>query len=321
MDKNSQNILLGAAGGGYVEPPGQQLFEPSGSTSETFTWVCPPGVRSISVVAVGGGAGTIVVSSGYSGGPGGGLGYANNIPVVPDKSYKVRVGGGGRDQNNFGDCSGGDSFFAEVGVSSLLDAYVYGGGAKQVGTGGPPYSSVVNPGTYGGTLVSGGGNGGNNGAKGGYGTQFHGGGGGAGGYSGYGGAGGTLVDTSKFAPAVNGSSGSGGGGGGGSTSGGTFNGVQAAGGGGVGLLGQGSSGAGGIAGGGASAVGTTGGRGGSGGDTGPDRNDIIPAGSPMPPAEYGGGARSSSGNGGNGGLRIIWPGDTRQFPSTNTGDV
>lgn len=308
MDKNSQNILLGAAGGGYIEPPGQQLFEPSGSTSETFTWVCPPGVRSISVVAVGGGGGSVVVTSGYSGGPGGGLGYANNIPVVPDKSYKVRVGAGGFDQNSFGDASGGDSYFAEVG-DFLNDAYVYGGGAKQVGTSGPPYPSVVNPGTFGGTAVSGGGNGG---AKGTLSGSYQGGGGGAGGYTGSGGSGGSGVGS-------NGSAGSGGGAGGGSTSDGS--GVQAAGGGGVGLLGQGSSGAGGISGSGSSAIGTTGGKGGSSGDTGQDRTDLIPAGVFDPPAEYGGGARSVNGNGGNGAVRIIWPGDTRQFPSTNTGDV
>jgi hypothetical protein len=27
------------------------------------------------------------------------------------------------------------------------------------------------------------------------------------------------------------------------------------------------------------------------------------------------------GNGGKGAVRIIWPGNTRQFPSTNTGNV
>jgi hypothetical protein len=27
----------------------------------------------------------------------------------------------------------------------------------------------------------------------------------------------------------------------------------------------------------------------------------------------------SGGNGGNGAVRIVWPGDTRQFPSTNVG--
>jgi hypothetical protein len=26
-------------------------------------------------------------------------------------------------------------------------------------------------------------------------------------------------------------------------------------------------------------------------------------------------------NGGNGAVRLIWPGTTRQFPSTNTGDL
>ena len=67
MDQVSQSILLGAAGGGYVEPPGQQLFEPSGGADQTFTWVCPPGVRSISVVAVGGGGGAVIGSAGGSG--------------------------------------------------------------------------------------------------------------------------------------------------------------------------------------------------------------------------------------------------------------
>jgi hypothetical protein len=48
---------------------------------------------------------------------------------------------------------------------------------------------------------------------------------------------------------------------------------------------------------------------------------LIPAGVGDPSAEYGSGARSVNGNGGKGAVRIIWPGDTRQFPSTNTGDV
>jgi hypothetical protein len=35
---------------------------------------------------------------------------------------------------------------------------------------------------------------------------------------------------------------------------------------------------------------------------------------------YGGG-RGSGGSGAVGAVRIIWPGTTRSFPSTNTGDV
>lgn len=309
MDQFSQAVLLGAAGDGYLEPPGQEVFEPSSpAISEDFTWVCPPGVRSISVVCVGGGGGSVVVSVGDSGGPGGGLGYANNIAVIPDKSYRVRVGGGGQNQNNNGDASGGDSFFAEMG-EPIGNAYVFGGGATQPTVTPAPFPSVVNPGTFGGSAVSGGANGGAKGAKSG---SFQGGGGGAAGYTGNGGSGG-------FGVGSNGNAGSGGGGGGGSCSDG--NGIQAAGGGGVGLLGQGASGAGGISGNGVGAIGTTGGRGGSGGDTGQDRTDLIPAGVDDPPADYGGGARSVNGNGGKGAVRIIWPGDTRQFPSTNTGDV
>jgi hypothetical protein len=38
---------------------------------------------------------------------------------------------------------------------------------------------------------------------------------------------------------------------------------------------------------------------------------------------YGGGGGNSevSGTGGDGAVRIIWPGTTRQFPSTNTGNL
>ena len=113
-------------------------------------------------------------------------------------------------------------------------------------------------------------------------------GGGAGGYSGDGGSG-----------AATGTDGTGGGGGGGSVR---------SGGGGVGLLGQGSSG---IATGG-------GGTGGSGGTDGQTR--FNPGGDG---GVYGGGRGSSisNGNAGGGAVRIIWPGTTRAFPSTNTGNL
>lgn len=301
MDQFSQAVLLGAAGDGYIEPPGQLVFEVGAGVSQDFTFVCPPGVRSISILCVGGGGGSVVVSVGDSGGPGGGLGYANNLAVIPDKSYRVRVGGGGRNQNISGDASGGDSFFAELG-DPIDNAFVFGGGAKQVGLTPPPFPSVVNPGTFGGSAVSGGGNGGAKGEKAG---SFQGGGGGAAGYTGNGGSGGSGVET-------NGNSGSGGGGGGGATASTASGQVDAAGGGGVGLLGQGASGAGGIS---SGPSGTTGGRGGSGGDNGQSRGSFEP------PADYGGGAASVGSNGGAGAVRIIWPGDVRQFPSTNTGDV
>lgn len=126
--------------------------------------------------------------------------------------------------------------------------------------------------------------GGGNGGASSWDTVFTGG-GGAGGYAGNGGAG----------SSANGAAGAGGGGGGGRSSGG---------GGGVGLLGQGSNGAG-------STVNGRQGGGGSGGSGGA----CAATG-----ALYGGGGSACS-NGANGAVRIIWPGTTRSFPSTNTGNL
>ena len=126
---------------------------------------------------------------------------------------------------------------------------------------------------------------------------------GAGGYSGQGGQG---------------DSGNGAGGGGG---GGGYNGFGGgAGGGGVGILGQGASGAGGTnLPGGPPGASAQGGGGGSGGATG--------TGSPNGTGGLygGGGGQAVSGSGGGtsvaGAVRIIWPGTTRTFPSTNTGNL
>lgn len=121
------------------------------------------------------------------------------------------------------------------------------------------------------------------------------GGGGAGGYSGKGGNGGT--------PNSNGSTGVGGGAGGG------YGGLGGTGGG-VGILGSGCSGAGGTS-------GSAGGKGGSGGSNGTLGTSGI----------YGGGgnaniiACANSTTGAKGAVRIIWPGNTRSFPSTCTGDL
>ena len=71
--------------------PGEQVFLNPG----TFTWTAPRGVRSVSVVCVGGG-GSGGYEQGHLGGFGGGLGWKNNIPVIPGQSYKVVVGEGGR---------------------------------------------------------------------------------------------------------------------------------------------------------------------------------------------------------------------------------
>ena len=129
------------------------------------------------------------------------------------------------------------------------------------------------------------GDGGGNGGAGRYCSVFTGG-GGAGGYAGNGGNGGITPTC-----------GAGGGGGG------AYN-TNGFGGGGVGILGQGASGA----------KGTSCSKAGKGGSGGADGNVCGSIG-----GAYGGGG--GSGNGGKGAVRIIWPGNTRSFPSTCTGNL
>lgn len=80
-------------------PVGQQLYEGGyGSGYDggeaTYTWIAPTGVCSVSVVAIGAGGG-----GGYwwavCGAAGGGLAWANGIPVTPGQSYTIRAGHGG----------------------------------------------------------------------------------------------------------------------------------------------------------------------------------------------------------------------------------
>jgi len=250
-------------------PTGQAIFTTAttgGSNYTTgpvgFTWVCPDGVTSVSVVAVGAGGpsyGTSLMAGG-----GGALAYANNVSVTPGTTYYIGVGyslGGAftnrRSYFSSGICEaqGGDSSITSSG-NNYAGGVVYGTG----GIGGPGGKGSGSSG---------------------------GGGGGAGGYSGAPTGGGGIGQAPYYSTsAASGINGAGGGGGSGGD------------GGGVGIFGQGSNGS---AGGGA-------GSGGSG-------------------AVYGGGAgaiyASASGtkrSGGGGAVRIIWPGTTRQFPSTNVGN-
>ena len=131
-----------------------------------------------------------------------------------------------------------------------------------------------------------------------------GGGGGAAGYTGNGGAGGNANGSSSAAAACSGGAG---GGGGGACLGG-------AGGGGVGILGKGSSGA-------AVARGI-GGTAGSGGTAGTNATGSNGSAGGAYGGGGGGGRRNGSGAAGAGGaVRIIWPGNTRSFPSTCTGNL
>jgi hypothetical protein len=200
---------------------------------------------------------------------------------------------------------GGGSYFKSSGGT------FYGGGGGGLGykntitvTPGSSYTVVVGSGeqdsyfistaTVKGGAASGNGNpgtytgdGGGNGGSGGVNSLANLGGGGAGGYSGNGGNG-----SSGIGAGANGA----GGGGGGAGDGGA--------GGGVGILGQGSSGAGGASG--------VGGGGGSGGGNGVSN---------IGGAFGGGGIGGSVTSAGKGAVRIIYPGNTRLFPSANTGDL
>jgi hypothetical protein len=140
-----------------------------------------------------------------------------------------------------------------------------------------------------GQIVGAGGNGG--GGSGSYPNPSEWDGGGGGGAGGYGGAGGN--GSSRYSAPTAGQNGGGGGG---------YGGTNAAGGsgGGVGILGQGANGG-------------VGSRGGSGGTNGSITGGLY--------GGAGGGTRGSSSNAGGGGaVRIIWPGTTRYFPSTGTGN-
>ena len=135
------------------------------TTAGTYSWTCPAGVTSVSVVCIGGGGGGNGGGNGVGGaggGGGGGLGYKNNISVTPGQSYTVVVGGGGAgdawDGPPYSDNpanDGGDSYF--------IDATTVKGGG-----GGGGYGNSSATGGSGGTYV---GDGGGNGYSGGTGSS------------------------------------------------------------------------------------------------------------------------------------------------------
>ena len=255
----------------------------------TFTFVVPSGITSISAVAVGGGQ--TAYSSGS--GAGGALRYINNYSVTPGQSISVSVSTGGDFVDFVSKLTVGSTIILSAGLGSSDCVGTGGGngGASTVST--PPYYSV--------------------------------GGGGAGGYSGNGGTGGN---------GGGGNAGSGGGGGGGGS--GFFTtgpdiAAGAGGGGGVGIYGQGANGSGGAYLGGTGG-GSNGGGGGSSGANGVSGQASTPYGN------GGGGSGGSFGGGGGsygfnyypygpfgsgvgGAVRIVYPGTTRQFPSTNVANT
>ena len=288
--------------------------------SGTYNWTAPAGVTSVSVVAVGGGGG----GDNYfgSGGTGGGLGWKNNITVIPGQTYTVVVAASGAgDATGTSDnvinagTAGGDSYF-------INNSTVAGFG----GPAGVPYSAGTIP-SQGGTYVGdGGGNGGiglRYAASGGSPSYIACGGAGAGGYSGNGGnGGGSSAGNGSYVNPTAGQGGGGGGSGGTWTNTGTGSNVYSgASGGGVGIYGEGSNGAAG-----SGVQGSTAGTAGGGGSGGANGSPSVQTGSGTnaPDAsDYGGGGAGNHGDGvGNGGaggggaVRIIW-GNGRSFPSTN----
>ena len=335
--------------------PGSQSY----TTAGTYTWVAPAGVTKVSVVTVGAGGngrcGCTSSSQGGYGGGGGALAYKNNISVTPGNSYTVVVanyslasypyvvaisyfcstsvvaaGSGHAGLGAFGNCN-----YGAGGVVYAGTGYSGGHGGYQCSSN-PGTASFLRPGT------GGGGSGGYSGS-GGKGTGYN------SYYSGY-----CCCVTHENVSLSTGGSGGGGGGGGmfysSSTAGG--------GGGGVGILGQGSSGAAGGGGQGSTngqlcAWGTPvpvywgasgyrfyscayntiamGGGGGSGGANGYCGNACRSCflTSHTNGGNYGGGGGGGAtstyqntyqgGLGGVGAVRIIWPGNTRSFPSTCTG--
>jgi len=297
-----------SAASNSVTPANQALFSYYPGTVTSYTWVVPSGVTSISVLAIGsGGSGGSSYSgcncicscywySGYGGGGGGGGGMAwtNNISVTPGNSYNVTIDNIGNLRKTYFDnpCF----LYAKGGGNGCQ--YIAGCGAL----GGP--NGVVC--------------GYRKGGQGGYGNligtatcptfgRMGGGGGGAAGYNCQGGAGGSVYNCAAQSNTGYGGAGGGAGCGPSYTNGG-------GGGGGVGYYGRiGSS----------NATGGSkpggGGGGGAGGTAGSSTSGTTGAAG----GSYGGGGGGSGGGNGaraygsSGLVRIVWPGSTRQFPSTN----
>lgn len=275
--------------------------EASYTSAGTYTFIVPAGVTSASVVAIGGGGG----GGGGTAGGGGGLNWRNNISVTAGTSMTIVVGNGGYGGQDSGSSGGNSS--AAYPLECVAGGGTTSGGGRNAPSGG-------------------GGSGGSVQAGGWYGA----GGGGAGGYSGNGGSG-ASVNQYGYDAAF------GSGGGGGGAAGGeagsqspysTYYWWGGGGGGGVGINGRGSSGLG------PARVGTSGGAGGGGGSGGSSGGSGGYGGGAG--GLYGGGGAGgayyenydgdvnatsfsvmSGGGGANGAVRIIWPGTTRQFPTTN----
>lgn len=267
--------------------PGQVLHTGTGNVS----WVCPAGVTSVSICCIGGGGGGVgfnstTISQGGAGG-GGGVAYRNNVAVTPGVTYFLYM------PPTATGFTGGNAYFGAVGTNAG------NGSVAMFGTTGVPSTSLC---------AVGGGKGGRGASTEGtppYNTQ--------GLYRGGVGGGNASFDNTV------GTLGEGG-------QGGAGNALLAAGGGGAGGYGtKGGEGAG-------SQLATPGAGGGSGAAAGGTRSSTasttgamgggssILGTSPGGGTLYGAGGAAGFGvsglRGGNGAVRIMWPGNTRSYPAT-----
>lgn len=319
-DSGSNEVANGAGGAVRLVWGDGRAFPDSGvgfeenealfTTPGSYTWTCPEGVTSVSVVCIGGGGAgddgdlnNFTGAGGGGGGGGGGCAFINNITVFPGTSYNLTVGAGGNSQNiptyNAAPPSGTASTIT-IG-SIVLEARGGVGGLRRITGGGASGGDYAITNATGGTS-----RGGFSGGSGGPTADGGGGGGGAGGPGGTGGNG----SNANAAFSQNGFGiGSGGGGGAGGNPG--LGGV----GGGAGGAGQynvtGGGGGGAYIGGNFTTNGspgngltTSGSRGGDGGFPGGGGGGSYRGGVGIPSA------------GGNGAIRIIW-GANREFPNTN----
>lgn len=310
-----QQILLGSGGAGEVA--GQQVWTAGGGQNyyET-TWTVPAGVSKISLVCVGKGA----HATQYQGGAGGGLCYANNISVTAGETLVIYIMGGTLSYTDY--------------YRNNLTQKVYLWGTRVFkGTPSSPDWAVIA--TAANTIHAGSGSvvnvttsqartGGTSGAygSGGWGgmSRWSGGAGGAAGYNSNGGNGGTFANSGSN---DGGDSSSGGGGGQGNQNSSGFGQEVVGGGGGVGLAGHSTS----PGGGGAKSTGSGGswdeggcGKGGSGGTPSTVTQTAAAGGGGLNPYGAGNGdtinQAGTSLTMGHGGVRIVWPGDARLYPST-----
>lgn len=299
-NNSSGNILLTSSEVDILDTSylavGQQEF----TTPGTYTFTVPERVNRISFVLIGGGGGGVNLSTGQNGASGGGLIYCNSLSVNEGQEIYIMVGNRGTDQSSSEPVTNGGNSFLIIDYNTSSPKTIQANGGTHAGAGVVQIGGTTSSNSYFSTnsanvIGRNGGNGGGPGFYPGSSTYDNGGAGSAAGYSSNGvngGKGGT--------PGSNGSGGSGGSGAG------RYNGA----GGGTGIYGQGTAGAGGIY-----QISTFSADNQSGKAGSKIGSEVF--------RQYGGGGSNLIGlyrSGGQGAVRIIWPGQLRQYPVTRTAD-